>query len=452
MTASAGRARTALSTAQIVTLSFAAFIALGTALLALPACHRGGAHFWVDDLFTATSAVCVTGLTTIDLGSHYSPLGQAVLVLLVQLGGLGYMTLYSFAMILVGQRLSMHDRFQLKEATDQPGLAGLFAHVRRVLGLTLVAEALGFGLLATQTVPEFGWWRGSGLAAFLAVCAPNNAGFSMFPDGLIRYQHNPVVLLTLCALIVFGGLGFNVTHELVSRFVWRKAPNPRWQPLVVVVLGWTAGLLLASTLLLWGFEHANPRTLAPMDVATQWLNAFFLAVQARTSGFNSLDLSALTRPSALLLIPLMFVGTGPGGTGGGLKLTTLSVLFAASWAPLRGRKDVSFRRLRRRLDEEVVRKAIALLMLSLALVGVATFAIAALEPRPLLWILFEVVSAFATAGMTLGLTPLLSTPSKLILAATMFAGRVGMLMLALAFVPRQSPTALRYPRDSILIG
>jgi trk system potassium uptake protein TrkH len=446
-------ARWAPSAAQIVILSFLAFVLVGGLLLWLPICHVGAKpHAFIDDLFTSTSAVCVTGLTTIDVGTSYSPVGLLVLMGLIQVGGLGYMTMFSLGLLLAGKRLSLRDRLKLQEATEQPGLAGLASHVRGIVRLMLVAEATGMLLLATQTVPEFGWGKGLFYAAFFAVCAPNNAGFSMFPDGLARWQGNPVFLLTICGLIVFGGLGYNVVRELLNRHLHRCPPQVRWTPLIRIVLTSTVVLLATTTIALWGLEHSNARTLGPMAPGVQWLNAFFMAVQPRTSGFNSINTGEMTVPSLLIMIPLMFIGTGPGGTGGGIKLTTFVVLLAIVRAAVRGEDDVVMPFLRRRVEPEVARKAVAAVVLSVALVGTATWAIAVVEPLPMLPILFEVTSAFGTAGLTMGITGQLHDPSKLILIAVLLAGRVGTLTIALALFPTTHRSLVRYAEEPLLVG
>jgi trk system potassium uptake protein TrkH len=446
------RARWAPSAAQIVVFSFLMLIVVGTGLLSLPLAHSVVPHHAVDDLFTAASAVCVTGLMTVDTSAVYSPFGQVVIMLLIQAGGLGYMTMFSLGLMLAGKRLSLRDRLNLQEATEQPGLEGLAAHVRGILQIMLVAEGVGALVLATQTVPEFGWGRGLFLAAFYAISGPTNAGISIFPDGLVRWQGNPVFLLTLAALVIFGGLGYNVVRELVNRLVYRKPPQVRWDPLIRIVL-WSTGILLVlTTLALWAMEHANPHTLGPMAPATQWLNAFFMAVQPRSSGFNSIDVAAMTRSSLLLMALLMFIGTGPGGTGGGIKLTTAVVLVATIVAAMRGERDVTMPLLRRRVPEETVRKAIAALLLSAFLVTAAVYAMAALEPQPELAIVFEVVSAFGTSGLSMGITGHLHEPSKLILVIVMLAGRVGMLTIALALFPMTHRSAVRYAEESLLVG
>jgi len=441
----------ALSTAQLVLCGFSAIIVVGTAFLSLDVCHRGGSHALVDDLFTATSAVCVTGLMPFDLATRFSLIGQIGVLILIQLGGLGYMTLYTLSMLLVGRRLSLRDRLSLREATGQPTLGGLVGYVRGIVIMDLVAESAGFVLLATQTVPEVGWGRGLYQALFYAVCAPNNAAFSLRPDGVAHWSGNAVFLLTLAALTILGGLGYNVVHELIRR-LRRHEADPRWNALISIVLGLSGFLLVSTTCALWGFEHANPRTLGPLGPVQQWLNAFFMAVQPRTSGFNSIDTGSMSPASLFLMIPLMFVGTGPGGTGGGIKLTTVAILTAAVWAIVREQEDVNLPRLKRRVSDISVRKALTLLCLSLAVVATASFAIVAIEPLPPLAVLFEVVSAFGTVGLSMGITPHLSVASKVVLIAVLLIGRIGPVMVVAAFWAPRRRTAFRYAEEPLMVG
>ncbi|MFN3430067.1 MAG: potassium transporter TrkG, partial [Candidatus Sericytochromatia bacterium] len=267
MTTHAGhRRKPMLSPSQVVVLSFLALITLGTALLSLPIAHQGEPHRLVDDMFMAASAVCVTGLATLDPGTRYSGLGQVILLLLVQIGGLGYMTLFSLSLLVVGRRLSMRDRMNLQETLDQPGQAGVLEFVTHIVKFTLTIEAIGAVLLACQTVPELGWGPGLKMAVFHAVMAFNNAGLSLFSVGAVHWQHAPGVLLTLSALVIIGGLGYTVNQELLRRFVWRLPGRPRWTPLVRLVVTFTAGLLVIGTVGIWVFEHDNARTLGPMGL------------------------------------------------------------------------------------------------------------------------------------------------------------------------------------------
>jgi trk system potassium uptake protein TrkH len=446
------RGRWSPSAAQLAVASFLALAFVGSLVLAMPICHTAVPHHYLDDLFVATSATCVTGLATVDLGATYTPFGLVVVMTLMQAGALGYMTMFSLGVLLAGRRLSLRDRMQLQEATELPGLTGIASHIRDIARLLLVAEAIGAALLATQTVPDLGWGRGLFAAVFYAVGAPTNAGFSFFADGFVRWSGNPVVLLTVAALTIYGGLGYTVVREAIDRYWHHKPPTVRWMPLVRIV-GWSTGILLVvSTVALWALEHANARTLGPMPFATQWLDAFFMAVQTRSGGFNTVDVGAMTGPSLILIIGLMFVGTGPGGTGGGIKLTTVAILLAIVASAIRADEDVNLPLLRRRVEPATARKAVAAVVLSLVATAVATFAIATTEALPLLPVLFEVTSAFGTTGLSMGVTSQLHAPAKAILIAMMLAGRVGLLTLTLALFPAARKPPVRYAEESVLVG
>lgn len=440
-----------LSPFQIVLLSFVALIAAGTALLSLPGLHAGP-QTWVDNLFMATSAVCVTGLATVDVATAYTLPGQVVLLALVQVGGLGYMTLLSISLVLVGRRLSMRDRVNLSHATDQAGLGGLLPLLVSIAAFTAAIEALGTAALAIAFVPEFGFGRGLWLAIFHSVSAFNNAGFTLFTEGAVRFQHALPVLGVLGALVAIGSLGYNVNKELVDRFVLRRGARARLSPLAIVVLAMTAALTAGGMLVFWALEHGNPATLGPMSVLEQGVHAWFLAVQPRSGGFNGVDTAALGRPTQLFTIVLMFVGGGPGGTAGGIKVTTLAVLIAVAVATVRGTRDVNLPGMRRRLEVNVIRRAVSVASLTLFATMGMTIVIASIEPFDLLPILFEVVSASATVGLSLGITAKLSATSKVLLVASMLIGRIGILTLLLALHTSRRRSAVRYAEEPLMIG
>ena len=437
---------------QIVLIAFCAFIVVGTLLLALPLSHAAGPHKLIDDLFIAASAICVTGLATLDPGSQYTLFGQIVIMLLIQVGGLGYMTLFTVSMLLVGRRLSMRDRVALHEATDQPGMAGLVSFILHIVGFTLALEGLGFLLLALHTVPEFGWGRGLYLALFHAISAFNNAGFSLFAEGAMHWQGQGTALLVICGLVIVGGLGYTVNRELVNRHLLRRTPNHRWDALITIILASTAMLLVGSTLLFWLFEAGNPRTLGAMPWYNQAANAFFLAVQPRTAGFNSVDTAALSHPSLMLVIVLMFMGAGPGGTAGGIKLTTVAITLAAVLSAARGDDEVPLFNLKRVVSEKQVRKAFAVMAVSLMVLAATITLLASLETLPFLALVFEATSAFATVGLSMGITGQLSDASKLLLVGTMLIGRVGVLVLMLSLITHRRKRSVHYMEEPLLIG
>jgi trk system potassium uptake protein TrkH len=438
--------------AQIVLLAFLAFIAGGTALLSLPVAHTGAPHAWVDDLFQATSAVCVTGLASLDPGTQYSLFGQLVLIGLVQVGGLGYMTLFTLSMLLVGKRLSMRDRLAIGEVTEQPGIGGIVSFVRNVALLTIAIETVGFVVLASALAPKLGWAQGAYVAAFETISAFNNAGFSLYPDSVMRWRDAPWVLLTLSALIILGGLGYNVNQELVNRYIRRRPANHRWDTLIRIILVATAVLLVGGTALFWLFESGNPRTLGDMPLGQQLLNAFFMAVQTRNAGFNSVDMASLHDATLMMTMALMFLGAGPGGTGGGIKLTTAVITLAAIMATVKGQEEVPLFNLRRVVSERQVRKAFTVVAVSLGVVVGSTMVLASLEPLPFLPLLFEAVSAFSTTGLSMGITGQLSVAGKLVIVATMLVGRLGVLAILISVVAPRRPSRVQYMEDPLLIG
>jgi trk system potassium uptake protein TrkH len=451
--AKAGAARWAPNAFQVVLLAFSTFVAVGTALLSLPAAHAGPAHRFVDDLFMAASAVCVTGLAVIDPATSYSPFGQGILLLLIQMGGLGYMTLFTLGILLVGRRMSMRDRLALQLTAEQTGMGGVVKHVRRILAFTLLAEASGFLVLAALLVPAHGAGYGAWLAFFHAISAFNNSGLSLLPQGAVAFQHQPGVLVTLAALTIVASLGFNVVHEIRCRAMRRREEvGPAWSPLAVIVLALTAAFLVGGTALFWVFEHANPRTLGPLGPGDQLANAFFMAVQPRSSGFNSVDTAALEGPTVMMFLIMMFIGGGPGGIAGGIKLTTFAIMLAAVWATLRGQADVTLPGLRRRVNEALVRKAFAVFFASVSYIVLMAALVDAIEPHAFLPVLFEVTSAFGTNGLSIGITGHLGEPAKLLLVATMLIGRVGILSVMLSIFTARRPSAVRYGEEPLMIG
>jgi trk system potassium uptake protein TrkH len=440
-----------LNAPQLVVISFIAFILAGTLLLSLPQAQRIP-YGWVDALFMATSAVCVTGLYTVDPSVAFTTTGQWLMVGLIQIGGLGYMTLFSVAMVAVGKRLSLRDRLMLQEVTEQPGLKGLIAFAVSILRLTLIIEGLGTALLCWHLVPQFGAAEGIKQALFHSVMAFNNAGFPTVPNGAMVWQADVFVLMVLSALTILGGLGFNVLKELINRHLLRKKPDQRWTIEIRLVLTMTAGLLAFGTIALWLLEHGNPRTFGPLAPSLQWANAFFMSVQPRTAGFNSVDVGRMLDPTLAVITGLMFVGGAPGGTAGGVKLTSLAVILATILATVRGQAQVRLFRFRRSVGDATVRRAVSQVTLSLWLVGIVTTLITAIEPQRFLAVVFETMSAFGTVGLSTGITPGLQVSSKLLLVLTMLIGRVGVITVLLTVVAERRPSAVRYGDETLLIG
>lgn len=440
-----------LNAAQFVLLSFVSVIALGTLLLRLPFAQQSGSSRWIDDLFMATSAVCVTGLLSVDPGTTYSRFGEIVLMLLVQIGGLGYMTLFTLALVMVRQRISLRDRLNFQTATDAPGMLGLRSFVINIAAFTLLIESIGFLLFCRVTVPEFGWGQGLYMAAFHVISAFNNAGFSLFSEGAAHWQGQFLPLAILMGLAIIGSLGYPVNYELIQRLI-RRRRRPQLDALLAVVLVTTAILLIGPAILLFLFERENPMTLGSMSWPQQLLNAFFLAVQPRSSGFHVIPTAELTDPSLMLMMGLMFVGGAPGGTAGGIKITTAVVLVAAVAAAIRGSGDANLLGMKRRVGESMVRKALAVLVLTAGLVFLVTMALLITESLAFRTLLFEAISAIGTVGLSVGATAGLSDAGKLIIALAMLIGRIGVIMVVLALFPVRKTSAVRYPEEPMLVG
>jgi trk system potassium uptake protein TrkH len=437
--------------ARLLAGSFALAILIGTALLLLPASSTGDPLRPVDALFTATSAVCVTGLTVVDTATRLTPFGQAVVLVLLQAGGLGIMTLTTFFAYLVAGRVSIRGRELLEETISGP-LSGPGRLLRAAVGFTLGTEAIGTLVLWARFAPEFGVGRGLWLAGFHAVSAFCNAGFSLFSNSLKGFVEDPVVNLTVAAIIILGGIGFLVVYD-ISGSRSRKTPS-RLSLHSRLVLRSTAALILGGMALLLLFDwHA---TLAPLSWPGKVLAAFFQSVTARTAGFNTVEIGAMSNASLFVLLALMFVGASPGSCGGGVKTTTFATVLLLVRDRLYGRRDVVV--MNRRIPNRILNKALVVFFLSLGLVSLSTTALLvsegwADEPQhaDFLRYLFEAVSAFGTVGLSTGVTAGLSTVGKLILVFTMFVGRIGPATLALT-VQTAEAEHFQYPEGEFLVG
>lgn len=430
----------------------AGLIVVGTLLLSLPAAAARDRLSLVDALFTAASAVCVTGLIVIDTPNDLSLFGQIVVLLLIQIGGLGYMSITTVVAAALGKQLSVHERLTLQEALSAQTMEGLARFALTVLKVTLVFELTGALVLGLYWAGEMGVGRALWLGLFHSVSAFNNAGFSLFSDNLIRYRGDFVVNAVIMALIVSGGLGFVVLVEL-----GRRRRGERLSVHTRLVLAASAVLIAGTALLLFALERGNPRTLGALPLPSAILASLFQAVTPRTAGFNTLDIGALTQPSLFLLMVLMFIGAAPGGTGGGIKVTTFSVTVAALWATVRGSRDAVI--FGRRLAPELVARAFFISLIAFLAINIVAGLLLLTEQRPLLPTLFETVSAAGTVGLSTGeaglpvsLAAQFSTPGKMLLVGMMYMGRIGPLTLAVAVARGGVPPRVRYPEGRVLVG
>ncbi len=439
---------------RVMALGFLCLIILGGLLLALPSASAAGESIGLGNgLFTATSAVCVTGLVTVDTGTTFSLFGQIVLLCLFQVGGLGFMIFATLIMAALGRRITLQDRMLIRESMNIATLSGL---VRLTAWYGLLAagiEAFGALLLATRFVPLWGWSKGLWYSIWHAVSAFCNAGFDLFGSfgSLTGFADDPVVLLTVATLIILGGIGFAVMLDLLNhRFCFSKLTlHTR------IVLVMTGLLLLTGTLFYALAEWQNPLTLGQVDGAGSKLtNAFFQSVTMRTAGFNSVPLDRMHDASKLVSVLLMFVGASSASTGGGVKVTTVAVLMLTVLSVLRGEEDVNVAK--RRLPSALIRRALAIVVFYSLILLSATVALSLIEGdrHDLTDLLFEATSALATVGVSSVGTPNLKPVSHFVLAPLMFIGRVGPLTMALALARWQgrSKTKLRYPEETITIG
>ncbi len=451
-----------LQPAQIIILSFLILILLGSILLSLPFATRSGKPLrYIDALFTSTSAVCVTGLVVTDTGTTFSLFGQIVIILMIQAGGLGVMTVMSFAFLLIGKRITLSERMIIKETFNEFDLSGLVKIILKVLKVTLAAELLGAVLLATRFIPVFGVDKGIYFSLFHAISAFCNAGYDILGpvskaySSFTMFANDPVVVLTLSFLIISGGLGFVVISQIMSPTRIRKREAlSRYTKLVLSI---TTILILLGFVAIFSFEQGNPNTLGNMSFGQKLLNGLFQAITPRTAGFATIDQNFLLPVTKFVVVILMFIGASPAGTGGGIKTTTFTIVMLFLLASIRGKQDVTA--MDRRVATETVRRALTITLLAFIVVLVACFALMGIEgQRGGLFtfenIIFEVVSAFGTVGLSAGLTPMLSIASRFILIFVMFVGRVGLmtLVVALAVRSRNGKDNIRYPEERFMVG
>ena len=438
---------------SVLALGFLAVILLGAGLLALPAASGDGKSIGLfNSLFTSTSAVCVTGLVAVDTGTAFSLFGQLVLLALIQVGGLGFMVFATALLVMLGRRISIKGRMLIRESMNSSSMADLGSLTKLYLLLSLAIELAGSALLSVRFVPLYGWKRGLLTAAFHSVSAFCNAGFDLFGGyaSLTAFSRDPLVLLTVAGLIIAGGLGFSVILETIRNRQGFRSLSLHTR----IVLLTTFALLLAGTAFYWIAERTNAATLAGFGEGERALNAFFQSVTMRTAGFNSFDLSSFRDGSKLFSCFLMIVGASPASTGGGIKTTTVAALALLMLSVVRGESEI--RVARRRLPDEIARRALAVAMLFLTTLLAGTLILSLIEDGrfPLADLLFEASSAMGTVGVSAVGTPNLTPASRAVLMPMMFLGRVGPLTLAVAVAKRQGRkrSVSKYPEERIMIG
>jgi len=429
---------------------------MGTILLMLPEASTGRGIGFVNALFTATSASCVTGLVVVDTGSAYTPFGQVVLLILIQIGGLGIMTMSTLFLMIAGRRPSLTGRIVIQDTLTHGGERSIYSLLRDVALFTFIIEGIGIVLMFIRFSQDYGASKALYLSLFHSVSAFCNAGFSLFSDSFMQYGRDWSLNLVICFLIISGGIGFLVLSELKQRFPYNRRA---WSGLSLhskLALATTAALLISGTFIIILMEWRN--TLAPLALPDRFLAGFFQAVTARTAGFNTLPIGNMANETLFLFILLMFIGASPGSCGGGIKTSTIATLGVLGISRLRGLERPQI--FRRTISEGTVGKAVSVVIISMLVVIVATMALLmtelgetshALSRGKFLELFFETVSAFGTVGLSTGITGGLSMAGKLILTVVMFVGRLGPLVIAIA-VSRPADSRYYYAEERIMIG
>ncbi|WP_328878753.1 TrkH family potassium uptake protein [Streptomyces sp. NBC_00299] len=440
--------------ARAVVVAFAVVVLAGAVVLSLPfAAEDGSATGFVTALFTSTSAVCVTGLAVVDTGTYWSGFGEGVILVLIQVGGFGIMTMASLLALLVSGRLRLRMQLTAQAETKSLGIGDVRRVLLGVAGTTLIVELAVGAVLALRFRYGYGEDFGSSvyLGYFHAVSAFNNAGFGLHADSLTRYAQDAWVTLPIAAAVILGGIGFPVLLELLRHRHRRRTTGRRnWTLHTKLTLITTAVLLAAGTVLTCLLEWSNPGTLGPHTAEGKILDGFFHSAMSRTAGFNSLDIGALHASTLLMTCVLMFIGGGSAGTAGGIKVTTFAVLLAAIIAEVRGEPNSAV--LGRRLAPHALRQALTVALLGVGLVIASTLALLSLTEERLEVVLFEVVSAFATVGLSTGITADLPTVGQLLLIGLMFIGRLGPITLVSALALRERTRRYELPEERPVIG
>ncbi|MEV4475484.1 TrkH family potassium uptake protein [Nonomuraea salmonea] len=441
----AGRGR---HPAVVIAAGFGSAVLIGTALLATPMATTSGEGDWITAFFTATSAVCLTGLVVVDTASHWSVFGEVVITVLFQVGGLGIMTLATLVMVILSGRIGLRARLSAQLETKSVVAADLRQVLAKVVMFTLVCEAAVAAVLTVRFVTGYGepLGRALWLGVFHGVSAFNNAGFALWPDNLMRFVTDPWICLTIAAAVIIGGLGYPVVFELLR--TWRQ-PR-RWSVLTRVTVGLSVLLIGGGTLAFLMTEWRNPATMGPLDDSGKLLAAFFAAVMPRSGGFNTLDVSQMYPSSWLVTDILMFIGGGSAGTAGGIKVTTFGFLVFMIWSELRGETHVNIGH--RRLPASTQRQALSITLLGVILVALSTWLLLIISGHDLDRVLFEVISAFATNGLSTGITTDISVAGHVLLSLLMFVGRIGPLTLGSALALKQRTRRYELPEERVIIG
>lgn len=428
---------------QLLIIVFVSFVVLGSLFLMLPFASTDTVSV-LDALFTATSAITVTGLAVVDTGSAYTLFGQIVIMCLIQVGGIGFMTFAVLIYVMLGKKIGLKERLLLQQALNQTSVGGLVRLTKRIVLFSLIIESIAFFLLAYRWVPEYGWGQGLFTSAFHSVSAFNNAGFSIWPDSLSFYVGDPIVNIVITFLFIIGGIGFTVITDLWYTKGFRKLSLH-----TKLMLFGSLAINIAAMLIIFILEYSNPDTLADLTFGQKAWASYFQAVTPRTAGFNTIDTAGMETSSILFTIFLMFVGAGSASTGGGIKLTTFIIILLAVSAFIRDKNEIVL--FRRSIDQKYVYKSLAISIVSILFIFLSLFILNITEQADFLSILFEVISAFGTVGLSMGLTADLSSAGKCIIIFIMLLGKLGPLTLVYSLA-KPKVRKINYPKEDVLTG
>ncbi len=435
-----------MSTAQILVAGYFVVIITGTLLLMLPAATtKAGPMSFINALFTATSATCVTGLIVVNTASAFTVFGQLVIMVLIQIGGLGIMTMSTLVAFIIGKKITLKERLIIQEDLNQFKISGLVRLIRYVLGFTFLFEGIGALIMFIRLLGDYDVVGAFYMAVFHAVSAFNNAGFDLFGNSLEGFTGDVTINFVVMILIIIGGIGFGVITE-ISNF--NKFKHLSLQSKIVILI--SVFLIIFGMVVIFGFEYTNPETMGNLSFGDKMLSSLFLSVTPRTAGFNTVPTGSLRNSTLFFIIVLMFIGASPGSTGGGIKTTTFGVMAVTLWNLMIGKKDMEI--FNRQLEKEIIFKALAITMISAGLIILVTLTLSITEQGDFLDILFETVSAFGTVGLSTGVTPTLSKVGRTLIIFTMFAGRVGPLTFAVAFAERERKGIYHYPSEDVMVG
>lgn len=438
-----------LTPPQTLVIGLITIIFIGALLLTLPqATVEGKGLPLLDAVFTATSAVCVTGLVVVDTGTFFTVFGQIVILILIEMGGLGFMTFATLFAMLLGRKISLKERLLLQEALNQVSLEGIVRLAKYILQISLVIQALGATILMLRWQSDLGWSKAFYFGLFHSISGFNNAGFDLFGNfnSLMSYQSDIITNITLMFLIITGGFGFAVLSDLYTKKGKKLSLHTK------VVL-YTSGLLIISgAAIIFLLEFSNPATLGGLAPMTKLLATLFQSITPRTAGFNTLPIFAMRDSTQLFIIILMFIGASPGSTGGGIKTTTFVAIVTSVVHTLKGNCQVTIKE--RHIPKDIVQKAITITFIAMLLVIIVTMFLSITENSDPLTLMFETVSAFGTVGLSMGITPHLSHLGKMAIIFTMFCGRIGPLTLAFALSYKRKTAAakIKYPEEKLIIG